>query len=123
MAKVLIVEDKTSWQRLLKEELSEAGHQIVGTANCQRDAVQLFHEHSPDVITMDGMLLYGDLGLNVAAEIRKLNSEVIIILMVSGSGDTFEDLGFNKVDAIRDGNLLRQIEETLKTRGQTTTEA
>jgi len=111
--RVLIVEDKPNWQRMLERELTNAGYEVIGKANCEKDALRLFQEHTPDVVTMDGMLLYGDLGENVARAIRQL-SKATAIVMLSASGDTFEGRGVTKSEPRQIENLMALIAEALE---------
>jgi DNA-binding response OmpR family regulator len=50
--KLLIVDDDTNIQRLYKEELEEEGYEVV-VATTGKDALAMFEEENPDIVTLD----------------------------------------------------------------------
>lgn len=53
MAKILVCDDSAFMRMMLKKILIDNGHEVVGEAGDGMEAVQLFRQHSPDLITMD----------------------------------------------------------------------
>lgn len=53
MATILIADDAQVMRRMLASILSRAGHRIVGEAEDGRQAVELYRELKPDLVTMD----------------------------------------------------------------------
>lgn len=53
MAKILIVDDSRTSRKILKELLTEAGHEIVGEAVNGEEGFLKYKELKPDVVTMD----------------------------------------------------------------------
>lgn len=53
MARILIVDDAKFMRETLETILSNAGHVIVGKAENGKDAVDLYKELRPDLVTMD----------------------------------------------------------------------
>ena len=53
MARVLIVDDAAFMRKVLGDALASGGHEIVGECANGDEAVQLFQELRPDVVTLD----------------------------------------------------------------------
>jgi len=53
VAKILICDDSAFMRMMLKKVLIENGHEIVGEAGDGMEAVQLYRQHKPDLVTMD----------------------------------------------------------------------
>ena len=53
MAKVLVVDDTLFMRTALSNLLQEWGFEVVAQAANGREAVNLYKEHSPDLVTMD----------------------------------------------------------------------
>jgi len=53
MAKILIVDDSLLLRNIIKNEVSYAGHEIVGEAVNGKEGVALYEQHRPDIVTMD----------------------------------------------------------------------
>lgn len=77
---ILIVEDNTDLLNLLKINLSDQGYEIF-TAQDGISALDMFHNHYPDLIILDIMLPKMN-GFNVCKAIRKEN-RIIPILMLT----------------------------------------
>ncbi len=53
MTKVLITDDAAFMRMTLSKMIIEAGHEVVAEAENGQEAVELFDEHRPDLVTMD----------------------------------------------------------------------
>lgn len=53
MKKVLIVDDSRFMRAMVKEEVKNCGFEVCGEASCSQDAVKLYQETHPDLVTMD----------------------------------------------------------------------
>jgi two-component system chemotaxis response regulator CheY len=85
MAKVLIVDDSAFTRNLLGRLLQGAGHEIVGTAANGTEALSLYGQLQPDLVTLD--YLMPDMnGEAVLGEILEQDPTARVI-MISGSGD------------------------------------
>lgn len=84
MAKILIVDDSRTSRRILKNLLEGAGHEIIGEAPNGEDAVKLYVELKPDVVTMDITMPVMD-GLESLKQIHELDHNAKVI-MVSAAG-------------------------------------
>lgn len=53
MTRVLVCDDSAFMRMMLKKILVENGYEVVAEAGDGKQAVQLFRQHKPDIITMD----------------------------------------------------------------------
>jgi two-component system chemotaxis response regulator CheY len=80
--RVLIVDDAIAAREAIRMILQGAGMEIVGEAATGLEAIQLYQELVPDVVTMDLVMPYMS-GTEAAAEIIKLDAGARIVA-VSG---------------------------------------
>lgn len=78
--KVLIVDDSTMIRHALSKWLSDSGATIVAEARNGREAVELYRQHSPDLVTLDITMPEMD-GLATLDEIMKINREARVIII------------------------------------------
>jgi CheY-like chemotaxis protein len=72
MLKVLIVEDDLMIADMAEEMLVEHGYEVCGIARSVAEAVALGLRHQPDLAIIDLRLADGDLGTEVAAQLKAL---------------------------------------------------
>lgn len=53
MAKLLITDDAAFMRMTLKKIVTDAGYEVVGEAENGQQAIDLYNEHRPDLVTMD----------------------------------------------------------------------
>lgn len=53
MAKLLITDDAAFMRMTLKKMVTDAGYEVVGEAENGQQAIDLYNEHRPDLVTMD----------------------------------------------------------------------
>ncbi|CAA6815183.1 MAG: Sensory box/GGDEF family protein [uncultured Sulfurovum sp.] len=82
--KTLVLEDEPETNELMCTTLKNFFSE-VHSATDAASAMQLFEQHSPDIIFID-IILPGKSGLDVAKEIREINPKQIIVI-VSASND------------------------------------
>jgi len=85
MAKVLIVDDSAFTRNLLRRICESGGHEVVGQAANAEQAMTLFKELKPELVTLD-YLMPDKSGEEVLEEMIQLDPEARVI-MISGSGD------------------------------------
>ncbi len=85
MSKVLIVDDSLLLRNIIKNQLSAQGFEIVGEAKNGEEAVELYSQTSPDLVTMD-ITMDGMNGLDAAKAILTSDAAANII-MVSALGE------------------------------------
>ena len=93
---ILIVDDSNVVRTIMRSVFEKLGHNIVAEANNGKEAIELFFEHSPDLITMD-IAMPGMNGVDAIEKIKKVNKKVKVI-MITAHGQ--KDL---VVDAIKKG--------------------
>lgn len=77
--KILIVDDAAFMRMMLKNILSQNGYEIVGEASNGLEAVNLYKELKPDLVTMDITMPEMD-GITAVKEIKKIDPEAKIIM-------------------------------------------
>ena len=53
MARILIADDASFMRQMIREIIEPEGHEVVGEATNGIEAVDLYNELSPDLVTMD----------------------------------------------------------------------
>ena len=82
--KTLVLEDEPETNELMCTTLRNFFSEVHSAVDAQ-SAMDLFQQHSPDIIFID-IILPGKSGLDVAKEIREINPKQIIVI-VSASND------------------------------------
>lgn len=84
MAKILIVDDSRTSRRMLRNILTENGHEVIGEAENGQIGYEKFIELEPDIVTLDITMPVLD-GLGALEKIMTLNEEANVI-MVTAAG-------------------------------------
>ncbi|MGB9662310.1 MAG: response regulator [Moorellaceae bacterium] len=79
MAKVLVVDDAAFMRMMIKDILTKNGYEVVGEAGNGMQAVELYKELKPDVVTMDITMPEMD-GITAVKAIKKLDPNARIIM-------------------------------------------
>jgi two-component system, chemotaxis family, chemotaxis protein CheY len=77
--KILIVDDAAFMRMMIKDILSKNGYEIVGEAADGAQAVQLYRDTQPDLVTMDITMPEMD-GITALKEIKKVNPQAKVIM-------------------------------------------
>lgn len=80
-SRVLIVDDSAFMRNLLKQ-LLEGEHEVVGEAENGVEAVELYREHAPDIVTMDVVMPIRN-GIDATAEIKQMDGSATVIMCTS----------------------------------------
>lgn len=93
MSRILIADDSMFMRSSLKEILVQGGHEVVGEAGDGIQAVELFKQLSPDIVTMDITMpkLSGIEALKKIIGIKK-DAAVIMLTSISKPGNAAEAL-------------------------------
>lgn len=86
MARVLIVDDSILIQGILKKVLEAAGHKIVGMAKSGAEAVKLYADLKPDLVTMDIVMEdngHPPNGIAALRDIREMDRKAIVVMVSS----------------------------------------
>lgn len=96
MAKILIVDDSKTSRKILRNILTENGHEVIGEAINGKEAIERHTELQPDITTMDITMPVMD-GLEALKGIMDNNKNSKII-MVTAAGQKSK-----MVDAVKYG--------------------
>jgi two-component system, chemotaxis family, chemotaxis protein CheY len=77
--KVLIVDDAAFMRMMIKDILTKNNFVVVAEAADGQQAIELYKEHSPDLVTMDITMPEMD-GITSLKEIRKMDSDANVIM-------------------------------------------
>jgi len=98
MKRLLVVDDALFMRKLICGVAAEAGWQVAGEATNGEQAVALYEQLKPDLVTMDLVMpVMG--GLEALRKIRELDSQAQIVVV------TALDQKQALMDSIRDGAL------------------
>ncbi|KXS46374.1 MULTISPECIES: response regulator [Methanohalophilus] len=79
MSKVLIVDDTAFMRKLLKNILFGAGFDIAGEAENGKQAVEMYKELNPDIVTMD--IVMPDMsGIDALKEIKGMDKSAKVVM-------------------------------------------
>ncbi|WP_198469617.1 response regulator [Acetomicrobium sp. S15 = DSM 107314] len=84
MTRVLVVDDAAFMRMMLKDILLKGGFEIAGEATNGAEAVRLYQELKPDLVTMDITMPEVD-GIAAVKEIKKIDPNAKVV-MVSAMG-------------------------------------
>ncbi|WP_096189116.1 response regulator [Evansella halocellulosilytica] len=79
MTKVLIVDDAAFMRMMIKDILTKNDFEVVGEAGDGAQAVEMYKEQSPDLVTMDITMPEMD-GITALKEIRKHDPNAKVIM-------------------------------------------
>lgn len=88
--RILIVDDSTTMRKIIARALTEAGHRIVGEAANGNEAVRLYDELRPDLVTMD-ITMRGMDGFATAEAILSDDSQAKILFFSNLDVDKYRD--------------------------------
>jgi two-component system chemotaxis response regulator CheY len=84
MAKILVADDARIMRNILRVILEKNGHEVVGEAGSGAEAVKLYSELRPDVVTLD-IHMEPMNGIDCLKKLREMDGSVKV-LMVSAIG-------------------------------------
>lgn len=96
MKRLLVADDAIFMRKLIKDVAREAGWEVVGEAGNGQEAVNLYREHRPDLVTMDVVMPIMS-GLDALRHIRIVDPEARVVMV------TALDQKPTLMEAIRDG--------------------
>jgi two-component system chemotaxis response regulator CheY len=98
MKRLLVVDDALFMRKLICGVAAEAGWQVVGEAGNGAEAISLYQQHRPDLVTMDLVMpVMG--GLEALRQIRALDPQAKVVVV------TALDQKQSLMDSIRDGAI------------------
>jgi two-component system chemotaxis response regulator CheY len=82
MATTVLIADDSEFMRNLLREILEEDHEIIGEAENGVEAVDLYQEHTPDLVMMDIVMPIRD-GIEATAQIKDEDSSANVIMCTS----------------------------------------
>ena len=82
MAKILVADDALFMRNSLKFICEQAGHEVVGVAADGKEAIKLFEELKPDLVTLD-ILMKGMNGIEALKKLREKDPQVKVIMVTA----------------------------------------
>lgn len=121
--RILIVDDAAFMRMMIKNIVVKNGYEVVGEAENGRDAVELYRQHKPDLVTMDITMPEMN-GIEGVKAIRDIDPKANII-MCSAMGQqamVMEAIQAGAKDFIvkpfQQDRILQAIERVLARAGQ-----
>ncbi len=109
--RILIVDDSSMMRKMLKMKLSSEGHSIAGEAKDGLEAIEMYKQLKPDLVSMD-ITMKGMNGFAAAKEILDFDKNAAIIFLSNLSEDKY-DSETRKIGAYGFINK-HKVEEILK---------
>jgi two-component system, chemotaxis family, chemotaxis protein CheY len=98
MKRLLVVDDALFMRKMICGVAAEAGWEVVGEATNGAEAISLYQQHRPDLVTMDLVMpVMG--GLEALRQIRALDPQARVVVV------TALDQKQALMDSIRDGAI------------------
>lgn len=115
MANILIVDNASFMRASLKAVCESAGHRVVGMAADGEEALRLYRELRPDIVTMD-ILMEGMDGIEALEEIKKYdpNARVVMVSAVGLEGKIEEATRLGAAGYIRKPFKAAEIGKEIK---------
>ncbi len=82
--RILIADDAAFMREMLRDILTEGGYEIVAEASDGAGAITAYHEHNPDLVTLD-IVMPGKSGVEALEEIMRSDPSACCV-MVSALG-------------------------------------
>ena len=82
MCRILIVDDALFMRRLIRDALEAVGFEVVGEAGNGREALAMFEEMKPDLMTLDIIMPELD-GIQVLQELRQKNKDAKVVMITA----------------------------------------
>lgn len=95
MARVLVVDDAQLMCRILCAMLEKAGHEVVAVAHSGQEALVLFEQKRPDIVTLDIQMADGD-GFACLEDILKVDENARVIMVTAMGHGPKERESINK---------------------------
>lgn len=77
--KILVVDDAAFMRMMIKDILTKNGFDVVAEAENGAQAIEMYNEHHPDLVTMDITMPEMD-GITALKEIKKMHKDAKVIM-------------------------------------------
>lgn len=113
--KVLIVDDNVMTRDLIKDLLTEMGHQVVGEAENGDDAIKVYAAQRPELVLMD-LIMPGKNGLETLEELRAMDPAARVVMVTAVEQDILSQqlIGKGAIGVLRKPFMYAELETLLK---------
>ena len=94
MAKILIVDDVLIMRNILRVMLENVGHEIVGNAENGLEALTMYGQLKPDLVTLDIQMEGGD-GMTFLEEIIQQYPDARVMMVSAVDNDSIREKAFS----------------------------
>ncbi|NOS99855.1 MAG: response regulator [Phycisphaerales bacterium] len=114
-SRVLVVDDALFMRHMIKNILSEMGHEVVGEAADGEEACRLYDQLKPDITTMD-LVMPNVGGLDALKRIREKdpNAKVVVISALDQRQPLMDALKHGAADYVVKPFEKDRVEEAIK---------
>ena len=119
MLKVMIAEDDLLMADMLEEVLVKNGYEVCGIARTVGAAMELAERHKPDLAVLDIRLAEGDIGMDIAASLKRQRMGVLYATGNTGqmgltraNGEALLSKPYKPEDVVRALEIVEQIVST-----------
>ena len=113
--KILIVDDNVLTRSLIKDLLTEMGHEVTGEAGDGNEAVTAFRQQKPELVLMD-LVMPGKTGMEALQEIKVIDpaARVVMVTAVQQGAISEELLQKGAAGGLHKPFLYGELDELLK---------
>lgn len=113
--RILIVDDSELTRGMIKDLLTEMGHEVVGEGCDGADGVRLFAQTSPDLVLMD-MIMPGKTGLEALGEIRAIDPAARVVMVTAVQQEPLKEqlIGKGAAGVLSKPFMYDELEAVLK---------
>ena len=79
MAKILVVDDALFMRKMLIDILTKCGHEVIAEASNGKEALSMYKDKKPDLVTMDITMPEVD-GIQGLKDIREFDSNALVVM-------------------------------------------
>lgn len=118
-AKVLIAEDSAHMRMILKGMLTRGGYEVVGEAENGQEAVHMYNELKPDVVTLDiSMPEMNGIAALKAIKAEHPNAKIVMVSAMNQQNQVIEAIRAGASDffikPMQSERVMEAIERALK---------
>ncbi len=113
--RVIVVDDSMLIRRMVKDTLQSDGWDVVGEASNGNDAVELYQQLRPDVVTLD-IIMPGSDGIEALRAILRINpdAKVVVVSALNQTKLISEAIRSGAQDFIAKPFLPEQLQQTIR---------
>lgn len=113
--KIIIVDDNMLTRSMIKDLLTEMGHEILCEAENGNEAVQFYKERKPELMLLD-MIMPGKSGLETLKEIKQFDpaARIVMVTAVQQDNMTQQLLEAGAAAVLHKPFMYAELEEVLK---------